>query len=465
MKYFFRLLFVGVSPAVFFGCANGPSMSKIPYTTGQTIHFAGTILSHDVIPTYDGGKEKAPMPNLLEDASLQQCLLYGSLQAPELESAFYTWKASLSRIPQVSALADPKVSFGYFIQEIQTRTGPMEQQLSLTQSFPWWGLLDAKGDVATALAQVKWHEYEMKRLTLFEKIVNQWASLVDLNQEIEVVEQSFELLFETERLARLGYEVDTTSHDKLIRLQVELGKLEDKLIQLRNLKNPRIASLNATLARKSDAAFALPKTISLSLSGITHKEAMRLMVNNPLVQAQNESINAQALAIKVAELDAKPKWTAGVTYTNLGDPLDPSTPDAGSNPIMGVIGFTIPLNQTKYDAAKEEALAKQLAAIAAKKSLLHKLQEAISEAMYQRDDALRSIAFYETALIPRAEDALSTAVAAFSAGQTQAIELLDSQRTLLELQRNLQRSYVVALQADAAISRIVGGAVTLEKTK
>jgi outer membrane protein, heavy metal efflux system len=465
MKNLLRLLWIGVSPAVILGCTNGSTITSAPTPKRQTIHFAGSTLPSTLSASYEIETGSHTLPNLSNDGSLQQCLVYGALQSPKLEQSFHAWRAAILRVPQVSALADPKVSFGYFIEEIQTRTGQMEQQLSLTQSFPWWGLLEAKGDVAAAAAQSKWHAYEMERLTLFEKIVKQWTSLVDLEQEIKVVEESYELLSEAERIARRSYEVDKTRHDKLVRLQVELGKLEDTIHKLRDLRGPRIASLNATLSRESAASFSLPKSITLEISSITLEAATPLISNNPLVQAQDSTIREQEIALRVAKLDAKPKWTAGVTYTNLGDSIDPTIPDAGNSPLMGMVGFSIPINNSKYDAAKEEALAKQLAAIASKKAMVHDLNAAMAEAIYQRDDSIRRIEFYETALIPRAEDALSTALVAFSAGKTQAIELLDSQRTLLELQRNLQRSYVAALIADAAISRIVGGSIIEETTE
>ncbi len=132
---------------------------------------------------------------------------------------------------------------------------------------------------------------------------------------------------------------------------------------------------------------------------------------------------------------------------------------------MGMIGFSIPLNQTKTEAAKSEAISKHLSAIARRESMIHTLHAEITEAMYSRDDSLRRIDFYENALIPRAKDALSASLSSFSAGKSSAIELLDAQRTLLELQRNLQRSYASALNATATISKLVGGTTTSELTQ
>ncbi|MBC8202357.1 MAG: TolC family protein [Planctomycetes bacterium] len=466
MKYLWRFLFFSATFAALFGCTSTLETQVLQSPKRQTTHFAGTYLPpHAIEISLEEENFIATLPDLSVNASLQNCLIYAALNAPKLEAAFHRWQAALMRIPQVSALSDPKLSFGYFLEEVQTRTGPMEQQLSLQQSFPWWGLLEAKGDVAAEAAAKLWHAYEFERLALFEKISYSWSSLVDLDAEINVVEESFALLEEAERIALRSYEVQETNHSKLIRLQVELGILEDNLHKLRDLRLPRQAALNAMLARPSNGLLTLPSKITLHSSTMKLEDAQRLLEDNPTIAAMDADIREQERSLDVATLDAKPKWTVGLTYTNLGDPLDPTVPDAGDNPLMGMIGFSIPLNQDKYDAAKREAISKRLAAEATRETILHELNANIAEAIYRRDDSLRRIELYETALLPRAEDALTAALSAFSAGKNSATELLDTQRTLLDLQRNLQRSYVSALNADATISKIIGGGPTKDTDK
>lgn len=463
MKNFVHLTFLGAFIAVFSGCTSGLALSRPEYSLRHTTYFAGTAMPHHSIEfSYSDEVQAVSLPNLSQDASLQRCLMYAAMTSPKLEASFHRFQASLSRIPQVSALPDPRLTLGYFIEEVQTRTGPMEQQLTLQQAFPWWGLLEAKGDVATLAANRSWYEYETKRLEIFELVTHRWTALVDLDEEIIVVEESFELLVEAERIARRSYEVDTSTHEKLVRLQVELGKLEDTLQRLRNLREPRVSALNALLARETNAAFSLPNSIELNIAEITLEEAQTMIRTSPALFAVESTIAQQAMAIKVATLDAKPKWTLGVTYTNLGDPINPSVPNAGDDPIMGMVGISIPLNQEKYDAAKSEAISKRLAAISIREALLHDLNAAIAESVYKRDDSVRRIELYELALIPRAEDSITAALTAFATGKTSVIELLDAQRTLLELQRTLQRSYASAVNADATISKLVGGNTSME---
>ena len=44
--------------------------------------------------------------------------------------------AALEVAPQVRALPDPTVAFGYFISPVETRVGPQQFKISLLKCFP-----------------------------------------------------------------------------------------------------------------------------------------------------------------------------------------------------------------------------------------------------------------------------------------------------------------------------------------
>lgn len=53
------------------------------------------------------------------------------------------------RVPQVRALPDPRLSFGFFINEVETRVGPQRAKIGLQQTFPWIGKLQDRHDAAS----------------------------------------------------------------------------------------------------------------------------------------------------------------------------------------------------------------------------------------------------------------------------------------------------------------------------
>jgi len=97
-------------------------------------------------------------------------LRYASLNNAELRAKFEQWKAALEQIPQAGALSDPKFTYGYFIEEVETRVGPQKQKFGIMQVFPWFGKIQARTDVAAAKAQAAKQRYETTKLKLFRQV-------------------------------------------------------------------------------------------------------------------------------------------------------------------------------------------------------------------------------------------------------------------------------------------------------
>ena len=110
------------------------------------------------------------LPVLDESAGLDRFLAYAALNNPGLEAAFNQWKAAVERVPQVRALPDPRFTYRYFIREVETRVGPQKQAFGLTQTFPWFGKLALRGDVAAEAARAAQQRYENEKLRLFYEV-------------------------------------------------------------------------------------------------------------------------------------------------------------------------------------------------------------------------------------------------------------------------------------------------------
>jgi len=79
---------------------------------------------------------------------LNQYLKIAAENNPGLRARFNQYLAALEVAPQVGTLPDPQFAFGYFIQPVETRVGPQNAKISLTQMFPRFGTHRAKEDVA-----------------------------------------------------------------------------------------------------------------------------------------------------------------------------------------------------------------------------------------------------------------------------------------------------------------------------
>ena len=105
-----------------------------------------TVLLYDRGQLPDNGvsRQEEDVPQLLEEPSLDDYVRYGLYHNPAIRSAFERWRAAVYRIPQVTELPDPRFTYGYFIEPVQTRTGPQNNRFSLAQTFPWFGKLSQR---------------------------------------------------------------------------------------------------------------------------------------------------------------------------------------------------------------------------------------------------------------------------------------------------------------------------------
>ena len=89
------------------------------------------------------------------DPVLADYLAYAAAHNPQLQAAFERWRAALEAVAPAKTLPDPKFSYRFFVQEVETRVGPQKQGFGLAQKFPWFGKLDLGGDIAVAKARKK----------------------------------------------------------------------------------------------------------------------------------------------------------------------------------------------------------------------------------------------------------------------------------------------------------------------
>ena len=67
---------------------------------------------------------------------LDRYLVEAAENNPGLKAQFSEYMAALERVPQVGALPDPTIAFGYFIQPIETRLGPQQAKISAPVEQP-----------------------------------------------------------------------------------------------------------------------------------------------------------------------------------------------------------------------------------------------------------------------------------------------------------------------------------------
>lgn len=395
--------------------------------------------------------------SLTGQATLDDYIAYAAMHNAGLEAAFNRWKAVLERIPQVRTLPDPRFNYRYFIENVETRVGPQRQSLGLSQMFPWFGKLELRGGVAVEAARAAQAMYEAEKLKLFYKVKKTYYEYYYLARVIAVVRENLELVKYLEEVARTRFKAAEGGHPDVIRAQVELGKLDDRLRTLQDLRGPMMARLNALLNRPTQAPLPWPKQIAEELVDVDDKQLFDwLGKNNPQLTALQHQIAQQRESIRLARKDYYPDLTVGVDYIDTGDAVMPGVPDSGNDPILVGVSINIPLWRDKYDAAVRESLARFGAATKTRVDRQNTLEADLKTAIYYFHDAERKIDLYRDTLVPKAKQSIKATEAAFRAGTVGFIDLIDAERVLLEFQLAFERALTDRGSRLAEIEMLVG---------
>ncbi len=387
--------------------------------------------------------------------TLQAALEYGATNNPQLRAAFNQWKGAEENIAVQKGLPDPTLSYGYYFESVETKTGPQNQRFGLNQKIPGFGKLSMKKAIASDLAAASGARYQREKLNLDFSITQAYAELHYLKRSAEITEDRIRLIQNLEEVARTRYKAGAPMA-AILQAQVELGRLEDRLSSLTHLRTPQTARLNAALNRP--VAAPLPWPADLPYQAIeTDAAALQTQARSasPELVELGYQIDRGDHQIQLARRERFPDFSIGVQYIDTGDSSTPVA-DSGNDPIIGTVGITLPIWFGKNRAKIESAAYQKTAAQLTLENRTQTLDADIRQALFQLRDADRKINLYKESLVPKAEQSLEVNRKGYEAGSMEFINLIDAERMLLEFQLAHERARADHLIARAKLAQLTG---------
>ncbi len=406
------------------------------------------------------------LPELNESASLDDYILYAMINNPGLHAAFDRWKAALEKVTPARTLPDPRFTYANYIKEVETRVGPQEHRFGLTQTFPWFGKLDLGGEMALQAANAEAQRYEAVKLDLINRVKKIYYEYCYLAEAINIANDNVTLLIYLESVARMKYKSGSGLQSAVIKAQVELGKLEDRLRSLQDLVRPVVAKLNMALNRPLHMPLPIPKALPEGKYDLIDDELFSLLrTRNPNLKVFDSMASKEDFDIKLAEKNFFPDLTLGMDYIDTASRSDASPIDNGKDPVIGMLSINLPIWHGKYSAVKAEAEARRRAVLRDRKEKENLLIADLEMALFGLRDADRKIDLYRGTLLPKAEQSMKITEIAFTAEKASFLDLIDSQRILLGFQLEYKRAVADRAQRLSEIEMLTGGNLGLEVSK
>lgn len=394
--------------------------------------------------------------------SLEQWVIYALEQNPSITVAIAQYEAATQKVPQVTALPDPKLSYRYFLEEVETRVGPQQFAVGISQPLPWLGKLRLQGQMASQAAQAAAARVSMIQNEVISEVASAWYELFYFDRALQIMRGNRDLVVLLERVARTRYGTGASGHPDVIRAQVELGKIENDLASLTDREAPLLARLNAALNRPSDAPIERPKEAPFD-RGMEPDETIiqRVITNNPKLQALRFDIAEATTAKERAKKDFLPDFSFGIDYIATDEARAPNVAGSGNDPVSAAFTMTLPIQRGKYRAGVQAADTRIAGEIARRDQQVNSLEAQTVSALFRLRDAERQIDLYRNTLLPKANESLAATQRAYSTGESTFADLLDAQRVLLVFElaevravtdHNLARTALEALMGEPLLS-------------
>lgn len=389
--------------------------------------------------------------------SLSQYLTLAAENNPGLKAKFNSYMASMEKVNQVGTLPDPQIAFGYFIQPVETRLGPQQAKLSLSQMFPWFGLLAAKEDVATEMAKGQYEQFEQSKTKLFFEVKRLYFQIYFISRSQITTQENIDLLEMLQRLAIVTYESGKSSFADELRVEMEINDLNYQLHKLEDVKQLFTVEMNNLLNREVTSPIIVPEKLEADYYSIDKETILdSISKSNHLIKQLEHRILSWQKQDIVAKKSGTPNFMVGVDYIFIGKNDMITSPDNGKDALLlPKVSFSIPLYRKKYNSMIEEARLSLDASTYEKEDKLNELSSLLEKNYIDLHDAQDRTELYEKQ-IKLAQQSLDLLTTDYTTNGGKFEELLRLENKLLNYQLAIEKAGTDAKIALAFIDYLTG---------
>ncbi|MBI2820709.1 MAG: TolC family protein [Acidobacteria bacterium] len=374
---------------------------------------------------------------------LLNSLIEEALRAnPSIQAARREWAAATKRPSQVSSLPNPEINFGSMssgnpLPYSTIGGGPLDwASFMFLQKIPWPGKLDLKRGIAETEVKQKAEKYRAATLQVIRRLKEAYFELHYISRSEEILRRYRDLLDKFARIAEARYSVGQGIQADVLRSQVEISLLEERLEVLTERRETAEALVNSLLNRSPDSLVPpVPAVVDSAVQELPFSlERLYLMARrqNPEIDAGRIEIQKAALKLDLAKKELRPDFSLSASYLLRGGPFD--------NMYEYRLGLELPLYFWRKERLGVEENMEEL------QRARHSYQSSLQEVTFQIKESYigartshKLIRLYRGGIIPQATAALDSALSAYEVGTVDFLNLVDNTLTILNYELQYQQ--------------------------
>jgi len=408
-----------------------------------------------VVLTCTGRAAWAQQPTTTADVvKLADLVAEAERKHPAIQAAARLVEAKRARVPQARAWPDPQLSIGYMGDPAPFKTQANDpssyRQFGVMQEIPYPGKRELRGKIAEKEVDAEGWNVEAARRRVRAEVKLAYFELWGVDRALDTTQKNKDLLEKLARIAEERYKVGKGLQQDVLRAQVEVTRVLQRLTILRQRRRTLEARLNSLLLRPLDSPLGPLEAVEKSSFAYTLDELLEKGVANaPEIRRQEQLIEQSQVAINLAKRDYYPDFSVGWDYQNRGS----------GQPEMYGLRFTVNL-PVFYKSKQRQALSEAsftLAATremreAAKTTLLFRVKEQYLTARASEE----LLTLYAKGIVPQSMLALESALAAYQVGSLDFLSLITNFITVLDYEISYYEELANHQKALARIEEITG---------
>ena len=368
-------------------------------------------------------------PPLPENPTTDDLVRYALLTNADLEQRYWDWRSAIEQIPQdgtqptnLAISAGTTLNNGKFSRDRTTLAAFNDPMADIV----WPEKISVAAKRALENARASGLRFQKAKFDLRNKLLAAYYDYALSAELIRLEEANAELLQTTAMVVEARNRAGTAGQQDLLKARNELDMSRNDIENMKSQLPALRAALNALLSRDAGSPIPVPAQLpSIRPMGYSDDQLLALAAKqNPELAALAAEIKGRSEGIRLARLQYMPDFSVSA-----------STDLAGiAQTLTGMV--TVPL--LRYQAinamiAQAEANLKSTDAM--RRQTRNDLNAQIVMDITTLRDVDRQLDLVEHTVLPRARQVVTVARSAYETGQSTLLDLLDSQRSLIAIQR------------------------------
>jgi outer membrane protein TolC len=355
-------------------------------------------------------------------------------------------------------LPDPTFRTGLYnvpLDDFDLEKAPTTQwRFGVVQKFPRGDTLKFKSQRTALKAEAERHRTAAERQRILRDVRKTWLEAYFQAAARRIIDDSRELFESLTEITQVQYASGGSSQQDVLRAELELSRLDDRIDKLRAQEDVARARLSKWIG---DAAWRPLPAVLPSLPEVpAQAEIAKRLVDHPEVEQQLAKQQMSKKSVAIAQEQYKPGWAVGAEYRKrFGD-----NPDGSSREDMAAVMLTVdlPLFTDKRQDQRLTASEKRLqAASLARDDTLRKLRQQLASAEALRKRLEERLVRYDGKLLNEARENASAALQAYQSRTTDFTALMRARITELEMQIQALKLRVDLMKTEAGLLYLSSG--------